>query len=337
MDFLFDNPLASMYGPYFLVFYIIFIFMTLVIFSILKNQLDKTRHYAMPPIPSQPDPFEIAFLRGGENELARSVVFSLTQKNLLKIINDGKTSRIYRTEAKLDKQNLSPIERTAHGWFGAARDAKEIFGPIGLAKSLRPYYETYEARLEQQHLIPDEEIKQKRNRIRKRAAFVVAGLGLYKISAALINGYTNIWGIIILGTIGLVVIMVSGKLPRQTRLGKAYLERLQIAFDRLRNTNQLISSNKTSGSPEEAFASFDPLLLSVGVFGGAVLAGTIYDDYNQAFQRAQSTAGVSGSCGSSCGSSSCSSGGDSSSSCSGGGDGGGGCGGGCGGCGGGCS
>ena len=322
MDFLFDNPLTSMYGPYFLIFYGAFNILTLIVFNVFKSQLDKTSRFAMPPIPTNPDPFEIAFLRGGENELARSVIFSLTKKNLLKFINEPKTARIYRTDDKFDYRGLKPIEQTALGWFGVTRDAKEIFQKNGLAQTLRPFYETYQARLEQQNLIPDEEIKHRRNRLQKIAALAVAGLGLYKLAAAMINGYTNIWGIIVIGVIGLIIIAVSGKLPRQTKLGKAYLDRLQLAFDRLKNTNQFINSNQPVNT-QPTFASVDPLLLSVGVFGGVVLAGTIYNDYNQAFEKSQSTAGTAGgSCGSSCGSSSCSSGG---------GDGGGGCGGGCGG------
>lgn len=323
MDFLFDNPLASMYGPYFLVFYAVFNIITLTAVGVLKNRLDQTAHYALPPIPSNPDPFEIAFLRGGENELARAVVFSLVQKNLLKIINDGKASRIYKSEGTFDTRSLKPIEQTALGWFGTTRDTSEIFQSGGLAQTLRPYYESYQARLEMQNLVVSDETKKKRNRIIWRAAAVIAGLGLFKIIAAILNGYSNIIGIIVIGCIGLFLVGVIGKLPRLTKLGKAYLERLQLAFDQLKSNNQVFGLNQPVNS-HPVFAAVDPLLLSVGVFGGTVLAGTMYSDYNQAFQRAQNQTSGSSSCGSGCGStSSCSSG-----------DGGGGSG--CGGCGGGC-
>ncbi|HVE58180.1 MAG TPA: hypothetical protein VNB22_15210, partial [Pyrinomonadaceae bacterium] len=122
--------------------------------------------------------------------------------------------------------------------------------------------------------------------------------------------------------------------PRVTKLGKAYLERLQTAFDNLKYTSQAayIASNQPMVAPQTSFAGVDPLLLSVGVFGSGILAGTVFDSYNQAFQRAQSASIAGGSsCSSGCGS--CSTGGGS--SCSSGGDGGSSCGGGCGGCGGG--
>ena len=90
MEFLFDNPLANMYGPYFLVFYILFISATIIGFRVVRNRADKTTHLNIPPVPNNPDAFEIAFLRGGQNELVRAVIFALAQKNLLKFSTTDK-------------------------------------------------------------------------------------------------------------------------------------------------------------------------------------------------------------------------------------------------------
>jgi len=323
MDFLFDNPLANMFGPYFVVLYIIFIVFTIIVFRVLKNRLDRTAHFPLPPIPQNPDPFEIAFLRGGANELARAVIFSLNQKNLVKFINEEKSSRIYPTNQEFDRRSLKPIERTALEWFGTTREAKEIFQKDGLAQTLKTYYEIFQARLEMQHFFPDEEFKKRNNWLTLQAFLVFGGLGAYKFIAALYNGYTNIVGIVIITIIGLFVLGIAAKMPRLTKRGETYLKRLQIAFDRIKPSNHYPISEQAE-VPSGTFAAVDPFLLSVGVFGGAALAGTIYSDYNQAFQRAQSQSAIStSSCGSGCGSSSCSSGSDG--------------GGGCGGCGGGCS
>ncbi len=332
MDFLFDNPLANMYGPYFLVFYGIFTISTIVVFHIFKNRLDKTAHFAVPPIPHNPDAFEIAYLRGGANELARAVVFSLAQKNLLKFVNGDKTSQIYPTNIQFDLRSLSPIERTALGWFGTSREVKEMFHlKEGLGVTLKPYSETFQARLEMQHFFPDEETKKRNSRLTVQAFLVFGCLGAYKFIAAIYGGYFNVLGIIFITLIGTFFLAAAAKMPRLTKLGKIYLERLQIAFERIKpsNHNPLSAGQNV---PSATFASVDPFLLSVGVFGGGALAGTVYSDYNQTFQRAQNQSSVSsGSCGSGCGSSSCSSGGDGGGGCGGGGCGGGGCGGGCGG------
>jgi uncharacterized protein (TIGR04222 family) len=326
MDFLFDNPLASMYGPYFLVFYILFIILTVIGYRLLRNRLDKTAQFTVPPIPHNPDPFEIAFLRGGANELARAVVFSLAQKNLLKFDNNDKFSLISPTGIQFESRTLSPIERAALDWFGTTRDTKEMFHlKDGLTQTLKPYYETFQNRLEMQNFFPDEEMKKRNIRLTLQAFLIFSGVGAYKLIAALSSGFTNILGIVVVTIIGMLVLGFAAKMPRLTKLGKTYLERLQMAFDRIKPSNNNEASLQTS-IRSATFAAVDPFLLSVGVFGGAALAGTIYSDYNRTFEKAQSQASVSsGACGSGCGSSSCSSGG---SSCGGGG---------CGGCGGGCS
>ncbi|HEY0047972.1 MAG TPA: TIGR04222 domain-containing membrane protein [Pyrinomonadaceae bacterium] len=331
MDFLFDNPLANMPGIIFLIFYSLLAVFSLGIFGIWKMQADKTASLPVPPIPPNIDPYEIAYLRGGMNEVARAAVFALRQKDFLIIQTDGKNSRIHRNQHQTDKRSLNQLEQTVLNWFGVSREPKEVFQGYGLIQVLEPYYGVYESRLEQQQFLTGDETRSRVKRARNIVLLLILGFGAYKFVAALINGYLNVFGIIIVAVIATLITFAVARLPRLTNLGKTYLERLQLAFDRLKQQTQ--QAYQLSGTPKvlpsAQFAGADPLLLSVGVFGGAVLAGTIYDDYNQAFERAQNQAAASGSsgCGSACGS------GCSSSS---GGDGGGSsCGGGCGGCGGG--
>ncbi|HLM60281.1 MAG TPA: TIGR04222 domain-containing membrane protein [Pyrinomonadaceae bacterium] len=330
MDFLFDNPLANLDGPSFLVLYSFLIISTIIGYRVLKNRLDQSAHFAVPPIPSNPDAFEIAYLRGGANELARAVVFSLAHKNLLTFESGEKISRIHVTEGQIDRRDLSPMQLTALDWLGKTRDTNELFKKDGLANALKPFYENYQARLEMQHFFPDEEMKKQNKHLAIKAFLVFGALGAYKFLAALYNGYTNVLGIIVLTLIGLFILGAMSKMPRLTKLGQTYLERLQLAFDRIRPSNHNADIYKQN-APEATVAAIDPFLLSVGVFGGAALAGTVYSDYNRAFERAQHQSAASSSgCSTGCGSSSCSSSDGSSS-----GDGGSSCGGGCGGCGGG--
>ena len=335
MDFLFDNPLANMDGPSFLVLYSFLIISTIIGYRVLKNRLDRTTHFAVPPIPGNPDAFEIAYLRGGANELARAVVFSMAQKNLLTFESGEKISRIHLTDAQIDRRDLSPIQLTAFDWLGKTRETNELFKKDGLTNALKPFYENYQARLEMQHFFPDEEMKKQNKRLAIKAFLVFGALGAYKFLAALYNGYSNVIGIVVITFIGLFVLGITANMPRLTKLGQTYLERLQLAFDRIRPSNHNADIYKQNASSSN-IAAVDPFLLSVGVFGGAALAGTIYSDYNRAFERAQNQSAASSSgCATGCGSSSCSSSnGSSSSSCSSG-DGGSSCGGGCGGCGGG--
>lgn len=332
MEILIDNPLATMYGPYFLVFYGFVIVFTLLILGLKKTRIDRTDNLALPPIPSQIDPYEIAYLRGGANEVARSVIFALIQKGLIQIDNSAAKAKIERVENQDARPNPSQIEQISLNWIGGSREVAEVFGKNGLIKQLETFTEMYRARLEQAQFLVGDEIRGQMSRWRWIAMAIVAGLGAYKISVAVLFGNFNIIFTILMLAFGLIVAKAISGAPRLTKLGKAYLERLQLAFENLKFESQksYLPSNQAQVVPQTTFAGVDPLLLSVGVFGGAILAGTVFDSYNHAFQKAQqqSAAGSSSSCGSGCGSCSSSGGDGGGSSCSSG------CGGGCGGCGG---
>jgi hypothetical protein len=72
MDFLLDNPLATMDGPAFLVLFGSVIVLAVIAVAIPRVDSDNTHKLPVPPIPPEPEPYEIEFLRGGSNEMARS-------------------------------------------------------------------------------------------------------------------------------------------------------------------------------------------------------------------------------------------------------------------------
>src|SRR5215213_5713770 len=111
MEILIDNPLATMYGPYFLIFVGFIIFFAVIILGLVKSQFDRTSRFAVPSIPSNLDPFEIAYLRGGINEVARSVLFSLTQKGFVEIDNTAARHVVKKSPNPPDAGKLAPIEQ----------------------------------------------------------------------------------------------------------------------------------------------------------------------------------------------------------------------------------
>jgi uncharacterized protein (TIGR04222 family) len=322
MNFLLDNPIAAMDGTSFLVLFIVYIVITLAVLAVAKSNIDKTDRMPIPAIPPEIDPFEIAFLRGGDNELARSVVFSLVQKGLVEIVNSDKSGTIRRMEMQNDTLGLSSIEEVALGWIGASREAKEVFASGGLAERLHRHNAKYEIDLANRQFLMPDDWKSKAKKYGIAAALLIAGLGGYKILAAVLAGRFNIIFTIVLTVIAVVIAMTIGRLPRMTKLGTQYIARLQDAFEDLKLRAQapyIAGGTQQPAMAQGGFAGVDPLLLSVGVFGTGILVGTMYSGYNDAFarQQAASSSGCGSSCGSSCGS----------------GDGGGGsCGGGCGGC-----
>lgn len=327
MDFLFDNPLANMPGGWFLLLYGTVVILTALTVKIYKSSLDWTSKLQLPPVPQNPNPFEVAFLRGGENEFARSLIFALVQKGFLEISTGGKKSFIRLTPNQPNWTTLSPVERNVLPWFQVTRETKEVFASGGVTSILKPYSATYDQQLARHNFLTPNDVTVKTRLLGFMAGSAVIGLGLYKMLSALYHGRYNFAFLLIFMVVATIIFYVLSKTPRLSALGKRYVERIQQAFE---NLKAKVKRANGDDSPEYAMAAVDPFLLAVGVFGIGTLSGTLYNDYEQAFHRASSSSGSS-SCGSGCGSSGgCSSGGD--------GGGGGGCGGGgCGGCGGGCS
>ncbi|MBK8148088.1 MAG: TIGR04222 domain-containing membrane protein [Acidobacteria bacterium] len=323
MEILFDNPLANMYGPYFLALYGVFIVATVVGVWVAKRSLDKSDRLTLPSIPPNIDPYEIAYLRGGQNELARAAAFSLRQRGLVEIKTEGSTTSVRRTDVK--PANINQIEWDALDWIGPGRRPQEFFAGGGLSSVLERHGNAFQTRLERQQLINGASQKAGFAPFKWAALLSIVGLGAYKATAALIHGRSNIGLLMVFALGGIILTLVVGQMARLTKLGKSYLERLQLAFDSLKYESQRPYNGAAEPVAAQAgLAGVDPLLLTVGVFGTGILAGTMFSDYNDAFRKAQ----ASDSCGSSCGSctSSDSSSGDGGSSCGGGG---------CGGCGGG--
>jgi len=337
MEWLTQNVVADMYGPQFLILYAAVIIVSAIVCRVASRRLDWTRSAGLPVIPSSPDPFEIAYLRGGENELLRSLVFGLIQRGYLRVSADAKMPLIERTELKPEARALPPLERRAYEWFAVPREAKELFTAGGLRGQVGAFAATYEQRLTGEHLLTPPDVRAAAFRVWCLGAAFVVGLGGYKLLVAVEKGRYNVGFLVVMGVVGLVVLGVACRVPRLSQKGKAYLERLQLAFERLkaqavsRPANTLSITPTAAGASAAAGAADPTLLLAVGLFGVGTLAGTAYDDYQRTFQKSAASSSSGGSCGGS--SSSCgSSGGD---------GGGGGCsggsgcgGGGCGGCGG---
>ena len=338
MDVIFNNPIASMYGPYFLMFYSVFVVAVVVFVIVLKKFVDSTNKLAIPKIANDVDPYEISYLRGEESELARSVIFNLVKNEYLEF-SETKVS-IKRTAKTHNIDKLSKIEKITLQWLGKERSTKEIFETNGLVLQLKSYGMSYEQKLESQHLLVGDDISSKMAKVRWLAMLTIAGLGFYKAFAAVYKGNFNIIFLIIIALIGFIVVYFASQLPRISKLGKIYLQRLQYTFGSLKTNavNQNWDKKQPQSQEQTTFAGVDPMLLSVSIFGGGILAGTAYNNFNLAFKKSNkenhyNEAGCDAGCGcgdcSSTGSSSWSSC-DSSSSCSSCSS----CGGGCGGCGG---
>src|SRR6186713_403689 len=86
-----SNPLTEMTGPHFLVLFAILISVVALVCWWRQWSRDTSAELSPLPSPQTPDPYEIAYLRGGESELARVLIVSLAERNYLKVTAPGST------------------------------------------------------------------------------------------------------------------------------------------------------------------------------------------------------------------------------------------------------
>jgi uncharacterized protein (TIGR04222 family) len=302
-------------GPVFLGLYAIVVAVTLYLCWRAVSRRDESG--TLPPLdlPTDPDPYELAYLRGGANEVLRLLVFSLIQRGYIEIHEPGgilgkKPPQIRHTPRHPDPGHLSGLERRVFDGLRAPLAPPELFkSPLsGVVDSECAYYRQ---RAESESLVPSARRRDAAWTVGASGAAVMLGLGAYKVLVALEKGRHNLGFLIVLQVIALVALITVCRPRRLSRRGAIYLQELQARFAPIQ---QRVKAGRTL-VPDAA------LLLGVSLFGMGLLDGTPLEFMHKTFQRSASSGGCGG--GGGCGGSGCS-----------GGCGGGGCGGGCGGCGG---
>jgi uncharacterized protein (TIGR04222 family) len=317
MNWLFENPISELPGPLFLALYAGVIALVVMEAVWRKSRADQSLDLGPTPISSKIDPVEIAYLRGGENEVTRLLVFDLIRRGYLRIettkkwFGTGSETKIERTSEHPDVAELTPIEADVFDYFGSSKKPETLFQADGLASRLKNGAWPMAESLRQNGLISGPEQVDAAWRNWYAGALMILAFGGFKFVIALVKGKHNVLFLLILAFIGLIALAIASIVPRLTRRGKDYLNRLRDAFEGLKP--RLAEAHKDS--------PHDPAFVLVpAIFGVSALVGTPFDYAPTLFKSAaaQSSGGCSGG-GSSCG--------------GGGGCGGGGCGG-CGGCGG---
>jgi uncharacterized protein (TIGR04222 family) len=256
------------------------------------------------------DPYQIAYLRGGQAEALRVVAFSLIDRGLLQ---GGATTLV--AEMGAEKQVRRPIEKAVLQVFRSPGTAREMQSDRRTIDACRQYRDT----LEDHGLVAGGATFARRLPALLVAALAVVFVGLLKLFIALSEGRHNV-GFLILMMIGFSAVAIWIFRRHRTKRGDDMMADLRMMFARLRDRGNTL---REGGATNEA-------ALLAAVFGLSELSPAHFPAM-RALKPAKSTGSSCGSScssyysssGSSCGSSSCSSG----SSCGGGG----GCGGGCGG------
>ena len=337
MDWLFDNPIGQMYGPAFLALYTVWF-----IFWLFVARYVGTSRPASPPaplsIPPNPNPFHIAYLRGGIPEVFRTVFVDLVEKK--RIIEIKLERRWYQVGQIPSKwtladprdfgQDLTQLHQIViNGLRSNPCTIKEALQQMW--QPLLRYGEELRFALQQQGLINSEEDTKRAQTLSRAAILSFVSLGAYKLIAAIYHQHLNIAFLIMGMAVGSLFLFFVSKRSPMTERGSQYLKDLRIAFSALKSPSRRRDYLTNNVSSDQR----SPTVLAMGIFGLVALQNSELDPLLHAFgpqglAASSHSTGWTNQIASGCGSGGCGSGG-----CGSGGCGSGGCGsGGCGGCGG---
>jgi uncharacterized protein (TIGR04222 family) len=298
MDALTNNALVDMPGPTFLAFYAVVSAITLVALNLLLR-IDSTSDRPPPPVPTRPDPYEVAYLRGGVGAVIQLAAYALKCREMIEMQAGG---RIARVSGLADPTN--PIEARVLDEVGLGETASNLLSSRALRASLEGKCEIFRQRLERQDLIAKASARARAYGLTAIAGAALVALAAWKIVVAEGRHHHNVGFLFAEAAAAVVLLVVSVQIATRSpasQRGRAYLNRLKAAYSG--HATALASST----------SRFDPVasglaLAAVGALGFSALRGTSDEAFAREFNK-NSASGGGGGCG------------------SGGGDGGGGCGG----------
>jgi uncharacterized protein (TIGR04222 family) len=284
------NPF-DLHGTDFLLFYLV-LSVVLTVVLVLQRRLRET---GPPPSLQLDDPYLLACLSRGPQEVIRVSTISLVDRGFLQI-SKGVVSRA--AESPTIDPSQPEIEREVVSHFLVQQSLKSAFDKsTGAMESAK----RYEEKLQQYGLVPDSDSRRTRWLWTGLTATVLFLVGAAKVVIAIERGHLNVFSLIVLTPVAAIVAVKIGN-PYRTRRGDAYLASVRALFTDLKGRAK--SLHRGGGTKE--------LLWLAALFGMSAVPAVAFPFITE-FPIPQTGSGSScSSCSSGCGS---------------------GCGGGCGGCG----
>jgi uncharacterized protein (TIGR04222 family) len=290
------DPIASMPGPQFLGLYVGVIALTLAACHWVLSRPDRTVDLPPALLPVRPDPLEIAYLRGGVNEVTRLLIVNLLSGGQLEVVDDT-PKRIVRAEDRPEDDSLTDIEQRILAWFWMPRTIGEVFQAGDLLHQVELACHERRERLRAEQMLTPPSSTERARQVMLLGAAAIVGVGGFTLLVAGQADRSNVLLLIIAGIGALVLLWTVCRPPRLTDRGREYLRRLKDAYGR---------SGQRSPDPNRRSPQWIPLL--VAVYGVGILAETSSSAYAELFPKASTNGGLEvsaggcGSCGSGCGS-----------------------------------
>lgn len=309
-----EIPLLDLKGPEFLKFYAIAFAVALIASLLLRAFFFQKFNRPGSPVETLSDPYELAYLAGGEPRCAQLAVVRLLKMKAIERIRGRLRSLAQMPEA------LNPIEHALYVFI--ANHGDDGIMQRSALPAIKPYLKPIEARLAIQGLRPTQEESGSGGLSINWPLVLLAVIGIAKIFVGLNRDRPVFFLIVAVSITALVAWLVRSPGRERTKSGEAALQR-----------HRMVHESEASGS------GMDLAMMSMGLalMGPQVLATYADPEWSDpdfqrdlhAFQKPASngSGGDGGNTGASCGGDSGGGGGDSGGSS---------CGGsGCGGCGGG--
>ncbi len=279
--------------PHFLLFYGMFIVAVWMGARFWLRAGDSSKGVAGLEVPAEPDPYKIAYLRGGREEVARLMVFKLVRRGYLKRApwtGSGflKWEKIFQAEG-VSPQYLSELESRVYNQFNVPRGGKEILDRV--PNIIQSHCNGLRRELEREGFLSPSELIQRDWFCGVVGGLMVVSVGGLKLAEAWQQGPISVAILILMGIVGVAGLGLLCFRAKMTIRGRRYLDRLQRAFVHLKN-----------GPESHMHEGGDAMVLAVGVFGVSVLAETEYAYLNSLWEQASyekgSVAGGTTGCGS---------------------------------------
>lgn len=231
MEQLLYNVVVGFIGAHLLWFAFGVVVATLT-FCAWRVRHDVTLPLAPLAVPPLPDPYEVAYLRGGEQEIMRLVVFDLLQRGYLEF-RDIPTSA-QKTETHIAASACYPgvatltlLEREVFATFASPLTLRDLT-KSSLPMRVGLHCASYRMRLHQEQLLLSDEAKQRIRRCVWISADILIGFTLGLLPLAFRYGVTPAF--LLMSGLGLAALIASGSAPRLSHRGRVYLDRLHSLY-----------------------------------------------------------------------------------------------------------
>ena len=285
------NPITELAAGQFLLFYAILIGGTVLLCRWWSRLSDSTDSMPVPAVPSVPDPYEIAYLRGAEDEVMTVVIAGLYHRGYLCL--DTNSEKTFQQEPNhLGVEQLSSLERSVFEWFAEARSSGDIQGE--LRWKVLSHCLPYEEKSQREHLLVSVAVESGAKLTRIAGAAVIGGVGASRAWVGFMRD-TPIDFLLLMGVVGCIGFWAACSTPRLSSRGRRYLEEFSTSFAWLKGHT---SSGVTTAQSARAVLQTPVIdrsnfLLLLGVFG---LAAAEYSHLENVLKPPEPS-GSAGGCG----------------------------------------